>query len=232
LSNIEFTCIVPNLQFYLYMLAIGLVLDMIYLLASCYTLLWLMIKKLRKLSCLIQSYKKGLKRLHAQKWTEMEAVEDVFGGLNSPDVEILLDLLSEKMGVEIALRIMALTDKEFGTMWKIFLHKGFQRVTSTSIEVTFEAPIIFKYLGVKHRRRLMYVVSLEDSEDSRTVQEAFTHSEHELNNEYANGNGSAIVGIDAAIATIHEGYKPSPQNTFKAIFNDLTPGFNSLLINF
>jgi hypothetical protein len=79
-----------------------------------------MVRKLRKLSRLVGS----LKKVEKPKWTESETPASVYGGLDSPDVEILLDLLSEKMGVETALRIMALTNPEFGTLWQIFLYKS------------------------------------------------------------------------------------------------------------
>ena len=38
----------------------------------------------------------------------MERRIDVFGGLNSPDVELLLDLLAETMGMAPAMRIMTM----------------------------------------------------------------------------------------------------------------------------
>jgi hypothetical protein len=36
----------------------------------------------------------------------------------SLDVEILMDLLAEKLGVEMALRILTMIDKEFNRDWK------------------------------------------------------------------------------------------------------------------
>ena len=59
------------------------------------------------------------------KGVEKESVEamerrvDVFGGLNSPDVELLLDLLAETMGMAPAMRIMTMLDPELLKSWKV-----------------------------------------------------------------------------------------------------------------
>ncbi len=43
---------------------------------------------------------------------------DVYGGLRSPDVELLLDLLAETEGVAQALRILAVLDQEVHLAWR------------------------------------------------------------------------------------------------------------------
>ena len=44
---------------------------------------------------------------------------DVLGGLKSQDVELLLDLLAETNGVEVALRILTQLDVQFHEAWKV-----------------------------------------------------------------------------------------------------------------
>ncbi len=43
---------------------------------------------------------------------------DVYGGLRSPDVELLLDLLAETEGVAPAVRILTMLDQEFHLAWR------------------------------------------------------------------------------------------------------------------
>lgn len=49
----------------------------------------------------------------------MERRIDVFGGLNSPDICLLLDLLAETMGMAPAMRIMTMLDPELLKSWKV-----------------------------------------------------------------------------------------------------------------
>ena len=210
LATTEFVCIVPNTHFYLYILIIGLCMAFVYVLANLYTLLWLVFKRLRKLSSLVHTYRTELKKATTIKWTDLEAVEDVYGGLKSPDVEVLLDLLSETMGVEVALKIMALTDAEFGTMWRIYMHKGGESVTSTSIEASFDPPMITKLLGRKYVKRLMYVVTLVDHHGTKKV-EAFEPQIEENKN-----------GIENVVYAVHHG--KDKKYPYLAKFDDLNPG--------
>ena len=53
---------------------------------------------------------------------------DVLGGLKSQDVELLLDLLAETNGVEVALRILTQLDVQFHEAWKVRRVKQVVRV--------------------------------------------------------------------------------------------------------
>ena len=58
------------------------------------------------------------------KWDDdkTKAVLDVYGGLKSPDVEIMLDLLAETKGSSPAMRILTLLDPEFLNAWRTQNH--------------------------------------------------------------------------------------------------------------
>ncbi len=91
----------------------------IYIIANFFTLLWISIRPIRKLGRFIQSYRNGVNNFYNKKQTpeNLNAILDIHGGMKSLDFEILLDLLAEKMGLEIALRIIANVDPEFGRDW-------------------------------------------------------------------------------------------------------------------
>ena len=106
----------------MYLVLIVASLDIIYILASVYFLLWLSITPLRKLSRLLHHYRAGVEDYSNQfNWdkSKKDAALDVLGGLRSEDVELLLDLLSETNGVEVALRILTLLDTHFYEAWKV-----------------------------------------------------------------------------------------------------------------
>ena len=44
---------------------------------------------------------------------------DVFGGMRSPDMKLLMHLFSETRGVESALRILTVLDEEFMEVWRV-----------------------------------------------------------------------------------------------------------------
>ena len=120
--QVDFSCIIPNTQFYMYLVVIVASLDIIYIFASGYCLLWLNVTDLRKLSRLLHRYRDGVENYSNQfNWekSKKDAALDVLGGLKSQDVELLLDLLSETNGVEVALRILTLLDNNFHEAWKV-----------------------------------------------------------------------------------------------------------------
>jgi hypothetical protein len=49
---------------------------------------------------------------------EAALMADVYGGLDSPDVQLLLDLLAETEGVGLAMRILTLLDTQFHEAWR------------------------------------------------------------------------------------------------------------------
>ncbi len=121
--KVDFTCIMPHTVYYAYLVCITLCLGLIYWLASLYTLIWIIVKPMRSLSGYLRQYKSSIAKLKSNPSKGMTVKDgennnepqDVFGGLNSPDVEMLLDLLAETMGVPPALRILTLVDQEFLT---------------------------------------------------------------------------------------------------------------------
>ena len=108
LRELNYSCIMPNVQFYFNILIFGIILLLVYLCCNFYTFLWLLIKPFRKLSCLIQNYAKQAKNQEKEKWLGINRPRVVLASLKSPDVDLLLDLIAEKMGVEVALKILGL----------------------------------------------------------------------------------------------------------------------------
>ena len=128
-----FTCIIPHTHFFTYILMFAFSINLLYLAASIYTLVWIAFKECRKLSGHLAIYSrmcrdreavaKGAEEkvvgAAASEQVETERRADVFGGLNSPDVELLLDLLAETMGMAPAMRIMTMLDPELLKSWKV-----------------------------------------------------------------------------------------------------------------
>ena len=94
--------------------------NLLYLSASIYTLIWIAFKDCRKLSGHLAIYSRMCREREVNS-VEKEGARriDVFGGLNSPDVELLLDLLAETMGMAPAMRIMTMLDPELLKSWKV-----------------------------------------------------------------------------------------------------------------
>ena len=102
----EYSCITPNVQFYFNILIFSIVLMLIYLCCNFYTFLWMIIRHFRKLSSLLNYYTKQVKKQEKELWDGRSDQRVVLTSLKSPDADILLDLLAEKMGVEVALKIL------------------------------------------------------------------------------------------------------------------------------
>ena len=74
------------------------------------------------MSRLIGRYRNGVeKHSSISNWDQsrIDMTLDVLGGLKSQDVELLLDLLAETNGVEVALRILTQLDAQFHEAWKV-----------------------------------------------------------------------------------------------------------------
>ena len=109
LRDLEYSCIMPNVQFYFSISMFGFILLIIYLCCNVYTFLWLLNKRLRKLSNFLQFYvKQDEIQENDNKWAgnKKQTKRNVLASLQSPDVDLLLDLLAEKHGVENAIKIL------------------------------------------------------------------------------------------------------------------------------
>ena len=84
----QFSCIAPNTQFYLYLVLIIASLDILYILASLYCLLWLTITDMRKLSRLLHRYRVGVENYSDKNnWDEAKKGASI-------DVENTIDFSS------------------------------------------------------------------------------------------------------------------------------------------
>lgn len=119
-----FTCIIPHTHFFTYILMFAFSINLLYITVLIYTLIWIAFKDCRKLSSHLTIYSK-MCREREMTTMEKEGAEvmerriDVFGGLNSPDICLLLDLLAETMGMAPAMRIMTMLDPELLKSWKV-----------------------------------------------------------------------------------------------------------------
>ena len=87
----------------------GFILLIIYLCCNVYTFLWLLNNRLRTLSNFLQFYvKQDEIQENDNKWAgnKKQTKRNVLASLQSPDVDLLLDLLAEKHGVENAIKIL------------------------------------------------------------------------------------------------------------------------------
>ena len=82
---------------------------------------------------MISRYRSGVEKHSSQSnWDQarIDMTLDVLGGLKSQDVELLLDLLAETNGVEVALRILTQLDVQFHEAWKVRGVKQLVRVVT------------------------------------------------------------------------------------------------------
>ena len=100
-------------------------------------MLWLSITGFRKLSRLIGRYRNGVeKHSSISNWDQsrIDMTLDVLGGLKSQDVELLLDLLAETNGLEVALRILTQLDVQFHEAWRV---RGIKQVVRDDFSLNF-----------------------------------------------------------------------------------------------
>ena len=167
--------------------------NLLYLLTSAYTLVWIAFKRCRKLSSHLTIYSKMCRERETktvakkgggdEEEIEMERKIDVFGGLNSPDVELLLDLLAETMGMAPAMRIMTMLDPELLKSWRVkrrteVRQAGSQipvlsfvfpltdplqhdRIASTSAALSFRTCEMVRYMRTENQRKVKYLVAVE-----------------------------------------------------------------------
>ena len=89
------------------------------------------------MSRLIGRYRNGVeKHSTISNWDQsrIDMTLDVLGGLKSQDVELLLDLLAETNGVEVALRILTQLDVQFHDAWRV---RGVKQVVRADISLSF-----------------------------------------------------------------------------------------------
>ena len=74
------------------------------------------------------------------KWDDAKtkSILDVYGGLKSPDVEIMLDLLAETKGSSPAMRILTLLDPEFLTAWRTQHHMQVRNCRSIDSSAVYD----------------------------------------------------------------------------------------------
>ena len=113
----------------------------LYALACAYTLLWIFFRRIRRLGGFLVKYQRDVKRyvkgLDLDKERQQQLI-DVYGGIKSPDVQLLLDLLAETMGIEVSIRILTLLDEDFHQTWRVMPRHGVRQLFDTFSEILFQ----------------------------------------------------------------------------------------------
>ena len=126
------------------------------------------------MSKLLEQYQKRLKE-YPQKESSM-STEKSHHQNHSLDVRYLLDLIAEKLGIDVALKIITVIDADFGPLWNVKVDKNLHLISSSKIQVTLSEPQIVNFLDDNYLKRFMYVLTLSDGE-SIMRQEAFLHDQ-------------------------------------------------------
>ena len=165
-----YNCVVPHVHFYSYIMIIVLGLITAYILANFYTLLWISFKGLRPMSKLLDQYQKRLNEFQDEK------EDNHLHQKHSLDVRYLLDLIAEKLGIDVALKIITVIDADFGPLWNVQVDKNLHIVHAQSIQVTLGEPPMVNFLDDNYLKKFMYVLTLSDGQ-AVMRQKAFLHGE-------------------------------------------------------
>ena len=123
-------------QFYVYILDITICITCLYILCNVYNLVWMLLPRLGKLSSLMVTYKQNMRAREGNAKTDEELFGDLYNIFyNNRDLRLLLDLLATSSGVDPAISVMALFDKEIQISMDIlkilFVLPGIQRSNQT-----------------------------------------------------------------------------------------------------
>ena len=128
--GIRHSCVLPNHQFYLYILAASSALLCVYILCNMYNLVWIVCPQLGTMYRIIKKYQEHeadnltkafeLKRksIRSPPCISTENFLAVYFDRRHKDLKLLLNLLAETSGLPESFRILTLFDKKFQSLWK------------------------------------------------------------------------------------------------------------------
>ena len=182
----QYQCVVPHTHFYFYNFTMVLFVLFIFGLAELYSLLWAFIKPMRKLSRELGVYRKAMKRkkeammrrptrfpfpnmqLGLNVLKAINIMQGSYGGLDSPDIDLLLDLLAETMSTGPAMKILTLLDETFLSHWQARPSHD-ANVTCDGFTLHFEGGEIEEYLGEKaDSKKMTYTAKLDPPPHNRS----------------------------------------------------------------
>lgn len=120
--GIRHTCVLPNHQFYFYILAVSSALLCIYILCNLYNLVWIIWPQMGKMFRIIRKYRDTVDQ-PSYSCNEKHVISTdnfltVYFDRRYKDLKLLLNLLAETSGLPESFRILTLFDKKFQSLWK------------------------------------------------------------------------------------------------------------------
>ena len=128
--GVKHSCVLPNHQFYLYILAASSALLCVYILCNMYNLIWIVCPQLGTMYRIIKKYQEHeadnltkafehkRKSVRSPPCISTENFLAVYFDRRHKDLKLLLNLLAETSGLPESFRILTLFDKKFQSLWK------------------------------------------------------------------------------------------------------------------
>lgn len=119
--GIRHTCVLPNHQFYFYILAVSSALLCIYILCNLYNLVWIIWPQMGRMFRIIRKYREHVDQPSFSSEKNVISTDNfltVYFDRRHKDLKLLLNLLAETSGLPESFRILTLFDKKFQSLWK------------------------------------------------------------------------------------------------------------------
>ncbi|XP_059090515.1 uncharacterized protein LOC131886258 isoform X2 [Tigriopus californicus] len=132
--GLRHSCVLPNHQFYFYILAVSSILLCVYILCNLYNLVWIICPQLGTMYRIIRKYQIHVVAADSQNGNNLSDVKrksvrspprispdnflNVYFDRRHKDLKLLLNLLAETSGLPESFRILTLFDKKFQSLWK------------------------------------------------------------------------------------------------------------------
>jgi len=123
--GLKHTCVLPNHQFYFYILTVSSALLCVYILCNLYNLVWIVWPQMGLMFRVIRKYRDHVDApaLNSIKKNKEGVIStdnflNVYFDRRHKDLKLLLNLLAETSGLPESFRILTLFDKRFQSLWK------------------------------------------------------------------------------------------------------------------
>jgi len=119
--GLKHMCVLPNHQFYFYILTVSSALLCIYILCNLYNLCWIVWPQMGLMYRVIRKYRDEMNICPIEPRKTLinhENFLNVYFDRRHKDLKLLLNLLAETSGLPESFRILTLFDKKFQTLWK------------------------------------------------------------------------------------------------------------------
>jgi len=121
--GLKHTCVLPNHQFYFYILTVSSALLCIYILCNLYNLCWIIWPQMGMMFRVIRKYREEVDTPNfsmdpKKPFISTDNFLNVYFDRRHKDLKLLLNLLAETSGLPESFRILTLFDKKFQSLWK------------------------------------------------------------------------------------------------------------------